>query len=131
KPPADYGDAIEPAVSGVVAAWLAPYYAVEGVPRLLVRMRVSPQLGLINRGGHQFSRYGVSFHAPDPADTGILARQREIEALEAEARQRQDEIEKKREELTGLDHSLAEHRSEERRVGREGRVRGRAGHWMK
>src|SRR5439155_20720908 len=109
KPLADYVVALEPAVSGVIAAWLAPYYAVEGVPRLMTRLELSPQAVLVNREGHQFSRFGVSFHAPDPADTGILARQREIEALGAEARQRQDEIEKKREELTGLDHSLAEH----------------------
>jgi chromosome segregation protein len=109
KPLADYVEAIEPAVSGVVAAWLAPYCAVEGVPRLLTRMGLSPQVVLINREGHQFSRFGVSFHAPDPADTGILARQREIEALEAQARGHEDSIEKSRAELLGLDRSLAEH----------------------
>jgi chromosome segregation protein len=64
---------------------------------------------LINREGHQFSRFGVSFHAPDPADTGILARQREIEALEAEAREHKDSIEKGHAELSGLDRSLADH----------------------
>jgi len=109
KPLADYVEAIEPAVSGVVAAWLAPYYAVEGVPRLLTRMGLSPQVVLINREGHQFSRFGVSFHAPDPADTGILARQREIEALETQARGHEDSIQKSRAELSGLDRSLAEH----------------------
>jgi len=64
---------------------------------------------LINREGHQFSRFGVSFHAPDPADTGILARQREIEALEVQARAHGGSIEKRRAELSGLDRSLAEH----------------------
>jgi chromosome segregation protein len=109
KPLADYVVALEPAVSGVIAAWLAPYYAVEGVPRLMTRMELSPQAVLVNREGHQFSRFGVSFHAPDPADTGILARQREIEALSADARGRQDEIENKREELAALERSLTEH----------------------
>jgi len=109
KPLADYVEAVEPAVSGVIAAWLAPYYAVEGVPRLMTRMGLSPQTVLINRDGHQFSRFGLSFHASDPADTGILARQREIEALEEERRGHQDSIEKKREELSGLDRSLVEH----------------------
>ena len=109
KPLADYVEAVEPAVSGVIAAWLAPYYVVEGVPRLMTRMGLSPQAVLINREGHQFSRFGVSFHAPDPADTGILARQREIEALETEAREREDSIEKRRAELSGLERSLAEH----------------------
>src|SRR5258708_14553486 len=72
-------------------------------------MELSPQAVLVNREGHQFSRFGVGFHAPDPADTGILARQREIEALGADARERQSEIEKKREELSRFERSLAEH----------------------
>jgi chromosome segregation protein len=109
KPLADYVEAAEPAVSGVIAAWLAPYYVVEGVPRLMTRMGLPPQAVLINREGHQFSRFGVSFHAPDPADSGILARQREIESLEVEARGRKDSIEKKRGELSALERSLAEH----------------------
>jgi len=109
KPLAGYVGAAEPAVGGVVAAWLAPFYAVEGVPRLMTRMELPPHAVLINREGHQFSRFGVSFHAPDPADTGILARQREIEALEADARGRSDSIEKKRAELSALERSLAEH----------------------
>ncbi len=109
KPLADYVEAVEPAVSAVIAAWLGPYYVVEGVPRLMTRMGLSPQVVLINREGHQFSRFGVSFHAPDPEDTGILARQREIEALEVEARGRKDSIERRRAELSGLERSLAEH----------------------
>jgi chromosome segregation protein len=109
KPLADYVEAVKPAVSAVIAAWLAPYYVVEGVPRLMTRMGLSPHAVLINREGHQFSRFGVSFHAPDPEDTGILARQREIEALEVEARGRKDSIEKRRAELSGLERSLAEH----------------------
>src|SRR5207245_6552964 len=55
------------------------------------------------------SRFGVSVHAPDPADTGILARQREIEALDVEARGHRDSIEKRRAELSGMERSLAEH----------------------
>jgi len=106
---ADYVEAAEPAVGAVVSAWLAPYYAVEGVPRLLTRMELAPHAVLVNREGHQFSRFGVSFHAPDPADTGILARQREIEGLRQEAGAREEEIEKKRQELSELEHSLGEH----------------------
>ena len=108
-PLADYVKASEPAVGAVVSAWLAPYYAVEGVPRLLARMELSPHAVLVNREGHQFSRFGVSFHAPDPADTGILARQREIGALQQEAREREESIETEREELSRLEHSLGEH----------------------
>ena len=109
KPLADYVEAVEHAVGGIIAAWLAPYYAVEGVPRLMARMGLPPQAVLVNREGHQFSRFGVNFHASDPADTGILARQREIEALGNEARGRQDEIGKMRDKVARLDASLAEH----------------------
>jgi chromosome segregation protein len=108
-PLADYVKASEAPVGAVVSAWLAPYYAVEGVPRLLTRMGLVPHAVLVNRDGHQFSRFGVSFHAPDPADSGILARQREIEGLARESGTRQEDIDKKRQELAGLEHSLAEH----------------------
>jgi len=109
KPLADYVHAVEAPVGGIITAWLAPYYAVEGIPRLMTRMALPPQVVLVNREGHQFSRFGVNFHASDPADTGILARQREIEALGSEARGRQDEIATRRAELARLDSSLAEH----------------------
>jgi len=109
KPLADYVNALEPSAQGVIATWLAPYCAVEGVPRLMTRLALPSSVVLVNREGHQFSRYGVSFHAPDPADTGILARQREIESLSAQARNFQTEVEKQRAELSRLDRSLAEH----------------------
>jgi chromosome segregation protein len=108
-PLAQYVKTSDPAVGAVVSAWLAPYYAVEGIPRLLTRMELPPHAALVNREGHQFSRFGVSFHAPDPADTGILARQREIEALQLESRAREEGIEKERQELSRLEHSLGEH----------------------
>jgi chromosome segregation protein len=108
-PLADYVKASDASVGAVVSAWLAPYYAVEGVPRLLTRMGLPPHAVLVNREGHQFSRFGVSFHAADPADSGILARQREIEALQQESASREEEIGKKRQELSGLEHSLGEH----------------------
>jgi chromosome segregation protein len=46
---ADYVKAAEPAVGAVIAAWLSPYYAVEGTPRLLTRMGLPPQVVLVNR----------------------------------------------------------------------------------
>jgi len=108
-PLADYVKSAEPAVGAVVSAWLAPYYAVDGTPRLLTRMALAPHVVLVNREGHQFSRFAVSFHAPDPADTGILARQREIEALGEKAAMRTEDIEKKRQELAQLERSLGDH----------------------
>ena len=72
------------AVRPLVEEWLAGCYAWEGVPSPLVRLGLPAGATLVNRDGHQFTRYGVSFHGPDSGDAGILARQREIEALRAE-----------------------------------------------
>src|SRR5204862_6838300 len=108
-PLAEYVESGERDVGTVVSACLAPYYAVEGDPRLITRMATPPHVVLVNREGHQFSRFGVSFHAPDPADTGILARQREIEGLKREAGDREEQIEKKRQEGAELERSLAVH----------------------
>jgi len=108
-PLADYVQASGSDVAGAISAWLAPYYAVEGVPRLMTRMGLPIHCVLVNREGHQFSRFGVSFHASDPADTGILSRQREIEGLGEGGRKLQAEIDEKREQLSGLERLLAEH----------------------
>jgi chromosome segregation protein len=68
----------------LVEDWLASCYAHDGVPSLTARLALPPGAVLVNRDGHQFARYGVSFHGPDSGDAGILTRQREIEALAAE-----------------------------------------------
>jgi chromosome segregation protein len=68
----------------LVEDWLAGCYAHDGIPSLTTRLGLRPGAMLVNRDGHQFTRYGVSFHGPDSGDVGILARQREIEALAAE-----------------------------------------------
>ena len=71
----------EPGLAGVVEDWLAGVYACEGTPGIEVRMAMVPGEVLVNREGHKFSRHAVSFHAPDSADSGLLVRQSEIEAL--------------------------------------------------
>jgi chromosome segregation protein len=68
----------------MVEEWLAGCYATDGVPALTVRLGLPPGAVLVNREGHQFTRYAVSFHGPDSIDAGILARQREIEGLTEE-----------------------------------------------
>ncbi|TMI45253.1 MAG: chromosome segregation protein SMC [Betaproteobacteria bacterium] len=47
---------------------------------------------LVDRDGHQFTRHTVSFHAPDQADAGLLARQSAIEALDAGCRDLQQKV---------------------------------------
>jgi len=75
--------ATHPLVAGAVADWFAGVYALDADPDDAARDRMPPEAIFVNRAGHQFTRHTVSFHAPDPADAGLLARQAEIEALEA------------------------------------------------
>jgi chromosome segregation protein len=72
----------DPAVAGALADWLAGVVAIEGIPDARVREALPSGVVLVNRDGHQFTRHTVSFHAPDPEDAGLLARQAEIEELE-------------------------------------------------
>jgi chromosome segregation protein len=71
------------ALGGALADWLAHAYVCEGAPHAAERARLPVGAVLVNREGHQFTRHTVAFHAPDPADAGLLARQAEIEALQA------------------------------------------------
>ena len=87
-------------LGGALSDWLARAYVCEGAPRAAERERLPAGALLVNRDGHQFTRHTVAFHAPDPADAGLLARQAEIETLQgkvgelarllAEARARSD-----------------------------------------
>jgi chromosome segregation protein len=69
-------------LEGALADWLTGVFVTEGVPDSGQRAALSPGAVLVNREGDQFTRHTVSYHAPDPADAGILARQAEIEGLE-------------------------------------------------
>ncbi|HTP63222.1 MAG TPA: chromosome segregation protein SMC [Burkholderiales bacterium] len=74
--------AIEEKLSGALADWFSSVYAIEGVPSTAQRTSLPAGAVFVNREGDQFTRHTVSYHAPDPADAGILARQAEIEELE-------------------------------------------------
>src|SRR4051812_17680444 len=109
RPLVDVVQPLEHGVEGVIVEWLAPYYAAESAPAAHERESLPPGAVLVNRDGHQFSRFGARFHAPDPADTGILARQREIEALSAEISEGRDRGRAARERLSELETALSEH----------------------
>ena len=74
--------ALDGRLAGALGDWFAGVYAFEGVPQASLRGALPAGAALVNREGDQFTRHTVSFHAPDPADAGILARQSEIEELE-------------------------------------------------
>jgi chromosome segregation protein len=75
--------AVDARLGGALADWFGNVYAVDGEPSAAQRAALPAGALLVNREGDQFTRHTVSFHAPDPADAGILARQSAIEELEA------------------------------------------------
>ena len=96
-------------VRGVMQDWLHGVYAVESAPSASDRQALSPGVILVSRQGHQFSRSAVSFHAPDPSDSGILARQREIEDLSAQLSQREETLRQVRSEQRVVEAALGGH----------------------
>jgi len=96
-------------VRGVMQDWLHGVYAVENSPSSGDRQALAPGVILVSRQGHQFSRSAVSFHAPDPGDTGILARQREIEDLSAQLNQREETLRQARSEQRVVEAALGGH----------------------
>jgi chromosome segregation protein len=95
------------AVRPLVEEWLAGCYAHEGVPSVATRLAMPAGTVLVNRDGHQFTRHGVSFHGPDSGDAGILARQREIEALGVELQGLGQRVDEAREVHAAAERSLA------------------------
>jgi len=111
--------ALDDGVRGALADWLASVHVVEGRPDQVARAALPAGAILVNRDGDQFTRHTVSLHAPDAADAGLLARQAEIETLEApcgelgrllESRQR--ELEKAESERLSREAALEDARQE-------------------
>jgi chromosome segregation protein len=73
--------ALDDGIRGALADWLGGVFVTDGRPDAQARAALPAGAVLVNREGDQFTRHTVSFHAPDPADAGLLARQAEIEAL--------------------------------------------------
>jgi len=73
---------VDNAIGGALADWLAGVFAIEATPDAAARAQLPAGAVLVNRQGDQFTRYTASYHAPDSADAGLLARQAEIEALD-------------------------------------------------
>jgi len=78
--------ALDARLAGALGDWFAQVYGFDGVPDAARRAALPVGALLVNRQGDQFTRHTVSFHAPDPADAGILVRQAEIEDLEVRCR---------------------------------------------
>src|SRR5260221_387728 len=73
--------ALDDSIRGALADWLSGVFVTDGRPDAQARAALPAGAVLVNREGDQFTRHTVSFHAPDPADAGLLARKAKIEAL--------------------------------------------------
>jgi chromosome segregation protein len=83
----------------VVTDWLTGVYAAADMERALSLRGLLPAgAWLVTPQGHLVGAHSVLFHAPDSRVHGILARQREIESLQQEVRQRSDALEQGRQQ---------------------------------
>ena len=103
--------AVDEAVSGALADWFSGFYAAETEPDQAARAQLPSAAVLVNRAGHQFTAHTLSFHAPDPTDAGLLARQGEIEALEARSAELEARLVAARDALSSAEAELAERQS--------------------
>jgi len=98
--------AADTAVSGALSDWFSGFYAAEAEPDQAARARLPAGAVLVNRAGHQFTAHTLSFHAPDPTDAGLLARQGEIEALEGRSAELEAQLGAVREALASVEAEL-------------------------
>ncbi len=94
---AQFVDCQDERAAPVVADWLAGVYAVASVTEgLALRGRLPAGAWLVTPQGHLIGAHSVLFHAPDSQVHGVLARQREIEALQQEAARHAEAVEQGR-----------------------------------
>jgi chromosome segregation protein len=96
-------------LAGALSDWFAGVYVIEHAPTAEQRSAIPAGATLVNREGDQFTRHTLTFHAPDPADAGILARQAEIESLEERCRGLAQRAQAATAEAKGAESRLAEH----------------------
>jgi len=96
-------------IAGAVADWFAGTYACEGSIEEPLRAALPAGAVLVTRDGHQFTRYTASFHGPDAADAGLLARQSEIEALAIRCGEVEAQVDAARRAVADGEAVLSEH----------------------
>ena len=109
RPLCDLITITDPFVEPALNDWLHSYYAVDGIPGVETRAQLPTGVVLVNRDGHQFSKFAISFCAPDAPDSGMLARQRDIEVLQREVQLQQDEVNLSQSRVASLKQQMSEH----------------------
>ncbi|AIL32990.1 chromosome segregation protein SMC [Basilea psittacipulmonis] len=75
------------ALQSLLKKWLANIYVVEDMSKAMaLRASLPDEALLVLPAGHLLSRYNISFYAPDSEQSGMLARQLEIENLQRDVK---------------------------------------------
>lgn len=100
------GDA---ALSSLLDDWLTAVFIAPTLQQALaLRATLPAQTVLLTREGHAVSRQSVSFYAPDSEQSGVLARQQEIDNLERQIKAEQLIGEQSRAQLHQAEHDLGQ-----------------------
>ncbi len=98
----------DPELSPVLSHWLHGIYMADSEPSAATLDLLPDGVALIDRAGSVYSRLSVETHIEDSEDTGILAREREIEELDQRLSELQVEIAIARAKLSTVEADLVE-----------------------
>ncbi|MGC8807292.1 MAG: chromosome segregation protein SMC [Thiomonas sp.] len=100
------GDA---ALGSLLDDWLVHVFIAPSLQQALALRHDLPQQALlVTAEGHAVSRQSVSFYAPDSEQSGVLARQQEIDNLERQIKAEQLIAEQSRAQLHQAEHDLGQ-----------------------
>jgi chromosome segregation protein len=99
----------EAGLRALMQDWLAGIYILdEGAELQSVRQRLKPGEMLVSKRGDIFTRYSMSLYAPQSALHGVLERQKELAALQAQLPKMQANVEQLAEKLKKAESDLHE-----------------------
>ncbi|MBZ0096155.1 MAG: chromosome segregation protein SMC [Sulfuricella sp.] len=89
--------------------WLANIYVTENPAEGFAQRKALPRGAmLVSRAGHVFTRHSIRFHAPQSELHGVLARQREIEQLQADLEVKQAALAQRKTMMVQAESALAQ-----------------------
>jgi chromosome segregation protein len=98
-------------LQSVLREWLHDVFVLPDDASGLTLRQALPAGGmLVDRRGHLYTRHSMSFHAPDSELHGVLTRQREIEALQAEAAEAGAAVPALQSDVETAESDIAEHK---------------------
>jgi chromosome segregation protein len=93
--------------------WLANIYVSENAAEGFARHKDLPRGAmLVSRTGHVFTRHSIRFHAPQSELHGVLARQREIEQLQADLKEKREKLAEKKNLMVQAETALTQQQKE-------------------